>query len=87
MYLLGTQEDDLSRESVQLKAILPRDVKDFLVSEAERYGSNQSSEIVRAVRERMDRMQAATGAKFGDRSPAAADHTAALQGGSISTNG
>lgn len=87
MYLLGSWEGDLSRESVQLKAILPIDVKEFLVREAQRYGSNQSSEIIRAVRERMDRVQAATGAKFGDQTPAAADRNAALQGGIPCHNG
>lgn len=71
----------MPRQSVQLKAILPIDVKEFLMSEARRYGSNQSSEIIRAVRERMGRVQAATGEGLVNQAPAAADsHTDALQG-------
>ncbi|MGH1571898.1 Arc family DNA-binding protein [Methylobacterium sp. P31] len=34
---------------------LPNDLKVFLAREAERNGSSQNSEIIRALRERMDR--------------------------------
>ena len=69
------------KDAVQFKALLPADVKAFLASEATRYGSTQSSEIIRAVRERMDRVQAAAGAKFGGQTPAAAhSHSDALAG-------
>jgi len=34
---------------------LPRDVKEWLAAEAERNAASQASEIVRAVRERMER--------------------------------
>ncbi|PWE57162.1 DNA-binding protein [Metarhizobium album] len=36
---------------------LPLDVKAFVDEQSERYGSSQNSEIVRALRERMDRVQ------------------------------
>jgi hypothetical protein len=35
---------------------LPTDVKAFIASQSEKYGSSQNSEIVRAVRERMQRV-------------------------------
>ena len=35
---------------------LPHDVKAFVDDQAERYGSSQNSEIVRALRERMERL-------------------------------
>lgn len=36
---------------------LPADVKAFIASQSAKYGSSQNSEIVRAVRERMERVQ------------------------------
>ncbi|WP_439618342.1 Arc family DNA-binding protein [Shinella sp.] len=36
---------------------IPLDVKAFVDQEAERNGSSQNSEIIRAVRERMDRVK------------------------------
>ncbi len=35
---------------------LPLDVKSFVDQQAKAYGSSQNSEIVRALRERMDRL-------------------------------
>lgn len=61
---------------------LPPDAKAWVEDQARRYGSSQNAEIVRAVRERMERAQAATGEKFGDRAPAAVTHSTALPGGS-----
>jgi predicted HicB family RNase H-like nuclease len=39
---------------------LPPDLKAFVAKEAERNGSSQNSEIIRAVRERMERTTAET---------------------------
>lgn len=39
----------------QLKIRMPRELKAFIAIQAERNKSSQSSEIVRCVRERMDR--------------------------------
>lgn len=36
---------------------LPVDVKAFVDHQAEKFGSSQNSEIIRAVRERMERVQ------------------------------
>lgn len=36
---------------------LPVDVKAFVDQQAEKFGSSQNSEIIRAVRERMERVQ------------------------------
>ena len=41
----------------QMKVRLPRDAKAFIKAEASRNGSSQNSEIVRCIRERMDRSQ------------------------------
>jgi hypothetical protein len=46
-----------SRDLPKIVVRLPRDVKDWLVEQAEVNASSQSSEIVRAVRERMQRGQ------------------------------
>jgi hypothetical protein len=44
------------RKPVQLR--LPSDLKTWVAAQAEKNGSSQNSEIVRAVRERMERHQA-----------------------------
>lgn len=36
---------------------LPADVKGFIATQSEKNGSSQNSEIIRAVRERMERVQ------------------------------
>jgi len=40
----------------QIKVNLPSDQKAFIEAEASRNGSSQNSEIVRCIRERMDRL-------------------------------
>lgn len=47
------QQQDWTR----LMLRLPPDMKAFLATEAARNGSSQNSEIVRAIRERMGRIQ------------------------------
>lgn len=42
----------------QVPVRFPLEVKTWLVEQAERNGSSQNSEVIRAVRERMDREQA-----------------------------
>ena len=44
-----------SRDLPKIVVRLPRDVKKWLVEQAEANASSQTSEIVRAVRERMER--------------------------------
>lgn len=41
------------RKPLQLR--LPADLKDWLKTEAEKNGASQNSEIIRAIRERMER--------------------------------
>jgi hypothetical protein len=41
-------------ETIQVLIRLPRTVKDWVEKEAARYGTSQASEIVRAIRTRMD---------------------------------
>ncbi|WP_197739381.1 DNA-binding protein [Methylobacterium sp. P1-11] len=67
------------RQGEQMKIRLPADLKAFVAGQAERYGNSQNAEIVRAVRERMERTLATTGVQFGDQAPAAA-HEAARKG-------
>ena len=43
----------------------PDDVKAWLADQAERNGSSQTSEVIRSVRERMDRAQASRNAMAG----------------------
>lgn len=45
----------MHRASMQLR--LPEEIKRWLVKQAERNGSSQNSEVVRAVRERMERVR------------------------------
>lgn len=42
---------------VTMQARLPVDLAEFLEAESKRYGSSMNSEIVRAVRERMERVK------------------------------
>jgi len=42
------------RKPMQLR--LPRDVKDWIRAQAEQNGSSQNSEIIRAVRDRMEQV-------------------------------
>ena len=49
-----------SRDLPKIVVRLPRDVKDWLVEQAAGNASSQTSEIVRAVRERMVRCPAGT---------------------------
>lgn len=43
-------------KDAQIKIRLPSDLKAFVDDQATRYGSSLNSEIVRAVRERMERI-------------------------------
>jgi predicted HicB family RNase H-like nuclease len=47
----------VARKNIPLQLRLPPDLKAFVAQEAERNGSSQNSEIIRAVRERMERAQ------------------------------
>ena len=46
----------MTRKPLQLR--LPDDLKAWLAAEAERNGSSQNSEVIRAIRERKDRSAA-----------------------------
>lgn len=69
------------RHPAQFKLRIPADVKAFLAAEAEKNASSQSSEIVRAVRERMERNKPTTGESLQAKAPAAGPNDTALQGG------
>lgn len=43
------------RQPMQLR--LPKDVKEWLLQEADRNGSSQNSEVIRSIRERMQRAE------------------------------
>lgn len=45
----------MARNDPQIPIRLPREAKDWIKAEAIKNGSSQNSEIIRAVRERMDR--------------------------------
>lgn len=61
---------------------LPPDIKRWIEEQASRYGGSQNAEIIRAVREKMERTQATTGVQFGDQAPAAA-HDTVRKGGPV----
>lgn len=63
----------MSRSDPKILVRLPSDAKAFIAEQAARYGSSQNSEIVRCVRDRMEKI-AATEAEIGVLSPAAAGH-------------
>lgn len=47
----------MKEDVVKLMVRLPHDIKAFVAQQADRNGNSQNSEIIRAVRERMDRVQ------------------------------
>lgn len=59
-----THEDAMQK--FELKVRLPPDVKDWLVEQVVENASSQTSEIVRAVRERMARRQSESAASAGN---------------------
>ncbi|GJD69915.1 hypothetical protein [Methylobacterium gnaphalii] len=65
-----------------MKVRLPPDLKAFVVGQATRNSSTQNSEIVRAIRERMERTKPATGESL-QAHPAAGPNETACQGGPI----
>lgn len=59
----------MDREHKPMMIRLPADVKSFVEAQADRNGASQNSEIIRALRERMDRVttQDLTGGQGTDR--------------------
>jgi hypothetical protein len=58
---------------------IPKDAKRWIAAEARKNGSSQNSEIVRSIRERMDRVKSATGEVVQARAPAAAHQNSVRQ--------
>lgn len=58
----------MARGDPQIALRIPANVKAFIAEQAARNGSSQNSEIVRCIRDRMEKM-ATTGSQFGDQSP------------------
>lgn len=50
----------MARGDAEVRIRCPADVKAWLVDQARLNGSSQNSEVIRAVRERMDRQEAQT---------------------------
>lgn len=63
----------MSRDDPKFVVRLPHDAKAFIAAQAARNGSSQNSEIVRCIRDRMEKM-ATTGAEIGVLSPVDADN-------------
>lgn len=55
----------MARTDPQLRLRLPADLKAWLAEEAARNGASQNSEIVRAIRERMERLTPTAAARAG----------------------
>lgn len=51
------KDEEMREEATKLTIRLPADLMTFLQAQAVRYGNSQNSEIIRAVRERMERVQ------------------------------
>ncbi len=66
---------------------IPKDAKRWITAEARKNGSSQNSEIVRSIRERMDRMKAAAGEVSKAIDPAAVTQTTPVDAGVINTQG
>lgn len=49
----------MARLDPQIALRLPQDLKDWVAAEAQRNASSQNSEVVRALRERQERLSAA----------------------------
>lgn len=62
---------------------LPKDATEFLDRVARENCTSANAEIIRAVRERMDRMKAAVGEKLPGTNPTAGRYEPALQGGLV----
>jgi len=73
----------MARGDPQINVRLPRDVKKFIEKEARINASSQSSEVVRSIRERMQRKEKAPeGGKFPHRSLSDASTETTMGGGS-----
>lgn len=66
----------------RLTVRLPGPVADWLIAAKDAEGSTVNFEIIRSVRERMQRAEATTGESL-QAHPAAADHEPALSGGPV----
>lgn len=64
----------MARGDPQISIRLPQDAKAFIAAQAARNSSSQNSEIVRCIRDRMERV-ATTGSEFGDQNPAEAGNS------------
>lgn len=64
----------MSRDDPKFVVRLPPTTKAFIAAQAARNGSSMNSEIVRCIRDRMDRENAATGASLATEPAAAENH-------------
>lgn len=70
----------ITNDDKQYKVRLPRDLERWVAREARRNRSSQNSEIVRSVRERMDRMKNDDGARAVESRSAVAEMKPPLPG-------
>jgi hypothetical protein len=63
----------MARGDPQIAIRLPQDMKAFIAAQATRNGSSQNSEIIRCIRDRMEKI-AATGASLATEPAAAENH-------------
>lgn len=59
-YIAHSDDEPVMNKTVQVAIRFPADVKAWLAAQAEKNGSSQNSEVIRAVRERMERAETAT---------------------------
>lgn len=47
----------MSRSDPQVNIRIPADIREWLIAQSRENGSSQTSEVIRAIRERMDRVK------------------------------
>ncbi|QDI82366.1 Arc family DNA-binding protein [Methylorubrum populi] len=71
------------RDWPKLMLRLPPDIKAWIIDQAAKHATSQNSEIIRSIRERMERSKPTTGESLQAEAPAAGPDDTALQGGPI----
>lgn len=71
------------RDWPKLMLRLPPEIKVWIEEQATKHATSQNSEIVRSVRERMERSKPTTGESLQAKAPAVGPNDTALQGGPI----
>jgi hypothetical protein len=64
--ILTLTKSEMMRDDAKLLCRLPPEIKGFLERQSAKFGSSMNSEIVRSIRERMDRVEKEMPASAGE---------------------